>query len=163
MSDWKPADLKFVADINLGTLARWLMILGYDTSFERERVNRAFLRRAQQEGRIVLTRKRDMANRQFIGRLVVIEEDHVRRQLGELMEKIDLPLDLKKLYNRCVHCNALLTDIPENDVEGLVPEYVYHQSGPFRKCPDCGKVYWSGTHEKMTLDFLRQHTLVRLP
>jgi uncharacterized protein with PIN domain len=55
MDEAQQADLIFVTDVNLGTLARWLRILGYDTRFDRGDVNRDFLRRAQQEDRIVLT------------------------------------------------------------------------------------------------------------
>jgi uncharacterized protein with PIN domain len=163
IAEAKQADLRFVTDINLGTLARWLRILGCDTRFDRGDVNRDFLRRAQQEDRIVLTRKRDMANRQFIGRLAVIEHDHVRRQLAEVMEKVGLRIDMDRLYRRCALCNAVLVDVSRQDVEGLVPDYVYHQSGPFRRCPECGKIYWPGAHREKALQFLRRHTPVHLP
>lgn len=163
IAETETAELRFVADINLGTLARWLRILGYDTRFDRGGVDRDFLRRAQQEDRIVLTRKREMAKRQFIGRLVVIEQDHVRRQLAEVMEKLGLCLYMDRLYRRCALCNALLVDVSRQDVEGLVPDFVYHQSGPFRRCPECGKIYWPGGHREKALQFLRRHTPAHLP
>ncbi len=163
MADIEPADYKFTTDVNLGTLARWLRILGYDTRFDRGDVNRDFLRRAQQEERIVLTRKRDMAKRQFRGRLVVIEQDQVRGQLKEVIGKLGLCVDMNRFYRRCALCNALLERVPTRDVEGLVPDYVYHQAGPFQRCPGCGKIYWSGAHRAMAIEFLRQHTPVRLP
>lgn len=163
MSEIKSADVKFTTDVNLGTLARWLRILGYDTRFDRGDVNRDFLRRAQQEDRIVLTRKRDMACRQFNGHLVVIEHDHVRWQLAEVIDKTGLCVDMERFHRRCSLCNALLKKALARDVEGLVPDYVYHQSGPFRRCPDCGRIYWPGAHRAMAIEFLRQHTPVRLP
>ena len=159
----QPPGLKFVTDINLGTLARWLRILGYDTRFDRGRVNRDFLRRAQREERIVLTRKRDMTNRQFRGRLVVIEHDQIRGQLNEVIEKLDLPVVMEGLYRRCACCNAVLVAALQSDMEGLVPDYVYRQSGPFRRCSQCDKIYWSGSHRAKAIAFLRKHTLVRLP
>lgn len=155
MLNSKPAELKFVADVNLGTLARWLRLLGYDTRFDRGAVNREFLRRAQQEGRIVLTRKRDMANRQFSGRLIVIQEDRVQQQLIELMEKMGINLDTERLYTRCAVCNTPLADISKCEVEGLVPDFVCQQCDAFRRCPDCGKIYWTGTHRSLALEFLR--------
>jgi len=162
-ADIKSADLKFTTDVNLGTLTRWLRILGYDTRFDRGDVNRDFLRRAQQEERIVLTRKRDMANRQFRGRLVVIEHDQVRGQLKEVVGKLGLRVVMDRFYRRCALCNAVLVEVLHSEVEGLVPDYVYHQSGPFRRCPECGKIYWSGAHRAMAIEFLKQHTPVRLP
>jgi hypothetical protein len=163
IADIRSADLKFTTDVNLGTLARWLRILGYDACFDRGDVNRDFLRRAQQEDRIVLTRKRDMASRQFSGRLVIIEHDHVRWQLAEVIEKTGMRVDMERFYRRCARCNALLEKILLRDVEGLVPDYVYHQSGPFQRCPDCCKIYWSGAHRKMAIQFLKQHIPADLP
>jgi uncharacterized protein with PIN domain len=163
MDEAQQADLIFVTDVNLGTLARWLRILGYDTRFDRGDVNRDFLRRAQQEDRIVLTRKRNMANRQFRGRLVVIEHDHVSGQLAEVIEKLGLRADMNRFYRRCAFCNASPVEVLKVDVEGFVPDYVYHHSGPFQRCPDCGKIYWSGAHRKMAIQFLRQHTPLDLP
>jgi len=163
MDELQQAGLKFVTDVNLGTLARWLRILGFDTRFDRGDVNRDFLRRAQQDGRIVLTRKRDMASRQFSGRLVVIEHDHVQGQLVEVIEKTGMCVDMERFYRRCALCNTLLENVSRHEVEGLVPDYVYHASGPFQRCPDCGKIYWPGAHRKMAIQFLRQHTPLDLP
>jgi uncharacterized protein len=158
-----PSDPKFLTDINLGALARWLRILGYDTRFDRGEVNRDFLRRAQQEDRIVLTRKRETANRQFRGRLIVVLNDRVSLQLREVMEKLDFPVNMDGFYRRCSLCNALLVDLLPGDAEDRVPDFIYHQSGPFRRCPDCGKIYWSGTHREKALAFLRRHIPAHLP
>lgn len=162
-ADVKSVDLKFTADVNLGTLARWLRILGYDTVFDRGTVNRDFLRRALREDRIVLTRKRDMANRQYRGCLVVIECDHIRGQLTELIDKTGMCIDMGRLYRRCAICNGLLQKAASSDVAGLVPDYIYHRSRPFRRCPNCGKIYWPGTHREKAIQFLRQHILPNLP
>lgn len=163
MDDAHRPEHKFAADINLGRLVRWLRILGYDTRFDREGVDRGFLRRAQCEERIVLTRKRNTVNRQFRGRLVLIEHDQVGGQLKELHEKLGLSLRRDSFYSRCVRCNALLAEAHRCEVEGLVPDYVYHQSGPFRRCISCDKVYWPGAHREMAFAFLRKHTPLHLP
>ena len=60
-------DVRFSADCNLGTLAKWLRILGYDTLYERGIADLDFLRKAAEEGRIVLTRKRELARRRLRG------------------------------------------------------------------------------------------------
>ena len=73
--------MKFITDTNLGKLAKWLRILGYDTVSYRGEADRNFLRKAEREGRVVLTRKKDMAARQFSGKLVTVGSDHVQEQL----------------------------------------------------------------------------------
>lgn len=149
--------MSFVTDVNLGRLARWLRILGYDTRFDRGEVNRDFLRRAQQENRIVLTRKQSLINRQFRGRLVVIENDLVHLQIPEVMQKLKLDVRRDSLYRRCSLCNDLLEIVSADQVENLVSDYVLHRSGPFKKCRGCARIYWVGGHREMAVRFLRQH------
>lgn len=141
-------DVRFAADCNLGTLAKWLRILGYDTLFERGIADLDFLRKAAGEGRIVLTRKRGFAGLSFEGRLVVVKADHVRLQLGEVLEALSLEPDPAKKMTRCLGCNTVLEKIPKAAAEGRVPVYVYIRCVRFKRCPACGKIYWPGTHRR---------------
>jgi uncharacterized protein with PIN domain len=141
-------DVRFVADRNLGTLAKWLRILGYDTLYEREVADLDILQKAAAEGRIVLTRKRRFARLSFEGRLVVVKADHVRLQLGEVLEALSLEPDPTKKMTRCLVCNTVLADIPKTHAEGRVPAYVYLTYARFKSCPSCGRIYWPGTHRQ---------------
>ena len=86
-------DERFICDRNLGKLAKWLRILGYDTFFYRGNADRDFLRKADREGRIALTRKRDLERRQHAGCLVVIKADRADAQIGEILEVLALSPD----------------------------------------------------------------------
>lgn len=141
-------DVRFAADCNLGTLAKWLRILGYDTHYERRVADPDFIRRAAAEGRVVLTRKRDSASPSSEATVVVVKADHVRLQLGEVLEALSLEPDPVKRMTRCLRCNTELEAIPKAAVEGRVPAYVYVKSDRFKSCPACGKVYWPGTHRR---------------
>ena len=66
---------RFAADRNLGKLVKWLLILGYDTLYDRGTADRHFLRRAGEDGRIALTRKRDLARLAHPELLVVVNAD----------------------------------------------------------------------------------------
>jgi len=54
---------RFLADEMLGSLARWLRIMGYDTEYARGMSDSDILARSRVEGRIVLTRDRQLAER----------------------------------------------------------------------------------------------------
>jgi uncharacterized protein with PIN domain len=149
--------LKLIADANLGRLVTWLRILGYDTESDRGEADRPFLRRARKEGRVVLTRKRGMACRQFVGMIIVILQDRVPRQLDEVIEKLGLHPAPEMFFSRCLRCNLVLEKIGKADAENRVPEYVYQNAADFRRCPQCRRVYWPGTHGENARRFLRRH------
>jgi uncharacterized protein len=145
---------RFTADRNLGKLAKWLRILGYDTLYDRGPAGRDFLRRAAEDGRIALTRKRDLARNVRPGSLFVVESDRVAAQIGEVLKALGGEPDPSRRMTRCLECNALLEELPKASVEELVPAYVYRASTQFRRCPRCGKIFWPGTHARHVEEFL---------
>jgi uncharacterized protein with PIN domain len=44
-------------------------------------------------------------------------------------------------------CNVILDDITRGEAEGKVPDFIYHQQKEFYRCPQCGRIYWPGTHQ----------------
>lgn len=146
---------RFTADCNLGKLAKWLRILGYDTLYDRGTADRNFLRKAGDEGRIALTRKRDLAGSLHTGSLVVVKADHVGGQIGEVLEALALEPDPAKRMTRCLNCNAPLEEVPKETVEDLVPAYIYEKYRRFRRCPSCGGIFWPGTHPRHVKEYLR--------
>jgi uncharacterized protein with PIN domain len=149
--------VKFITDTNLGKLAKWLRILGYDTVSYKGEADRNFLRKAEREGRVVLTRKKDMAARQFAGKLVIVGSDHVQEQLVELMEKLSIAAEPKGLFSICVRCNETLVAVEKEEVAGLVPAFVYDTQNAFRRCPGCKGIFWPGTHIDKALSHLKTH------
>jgi uncharacterized protein with PIN domain len=148
--------MKFLADKTLGRLARWLKTLGYDTELYPGESGRSFLEAARKGGRIALSRKRDLAGRNFRGTLLVIRNDRIRDQIKELVNRLDLKPETGKVFTVCLVCNEPLESVPKDDIRDDVPEYVFETQESFRKCPKCGKIYWPATHREHALEFLRQ-------
>ena len=149
--------MKFLTDSNLGKLAKWLRILGYDTALYSGNADRNFLRKAQREGRVVLTRKKDMTARQFSGKLIIVGSDHVQEQILEVMEKLSISADASRLFSICVRCNEALVAVDKEDVAGMVPAFVYDTHSVFRRCPICKGIFWPGTHIDNALNHLKTH------
>ena len=101
-------DFKFITDASLGRLAKWLRILGYDTVVFTKEAGREMLRQSEAERRIVLTRRRDMTERQFSGRLFLVRNIDVGNQLNDVIEKFSLKIDSQKMYRICLECNEKL-------------------------------------------------------
>ena len=149
--------MKFITDANLGKLVKWLRILGYDTTFHTGNADRSFLRKAQKEGRIALTRKRDLARREFSGRLFVIQNDHVQDQIREIMDELHIHPQPERWFTICLKCNEKLEEVPKEEIAGMVPPYVFENCSHFHTCPRCRGIFWPGTHRDNIHRFFKTH------
>jgi uncharacterized protein with PIN domain len=135
--------MRFVADAMLGTLAKWLRILGYDTLFDPELDDHQLVRLARAQDRVLLTRDRELARRRGVHVLLVADE-HLDGQVSQVLA--DLNLELDRSFSRCPVCNELLEPLDREKARSLVPAYVVRTHEMFKSCPACRRVYWRGTH-----------------
>jgi uncharacterized protein with PIN domain len=133
---------RFLADVMLERLARWLRVIGADVeSAPGAAADRDRVRRATAEDRVLLTRDRrlaaDHAGGAAAGDIVVVRSAPPLQQLAEVVERFDVPVG--ELFTRCLLCNVPLEPAP--DVDGA-------NVAPARRCPRCGRVYWEGSHTR---------------
>lgn len=133
---------RLLVDAMLGRLARWLRLMGYDTAYWLDGSDNALIRRARAEGRWIVTRDRQLANRRLV-RAILIEAETLDAQIVEARRKL---WGDPEPFSRCSACNGLLVDLAREDARELVPPYVWHTQRSFRECCACGRVYWPGTH-----------------
>ena len=137
--------IKFIADSMLGKLAIWLRILGYDTLYFKDIDDASLLRKAKEEDRILITRDTLLIKRRGIKNYILINDNEPHKQLRQIVGELKLKSD-KNFLTRCIYCNEELLSISKNEVEGVVPEYVYENHDSFNQCRKCKKIYWKGTH-----------------
>jgi len=140
----KNKKLKFVCDRMLGTLARYLRILGYDTLYPEESRDAELLFLAYTQGRILLTRDTRMGTR-VSSSVFVLKSAVPEEQLKKVVKKFKLETG-ENLFTRCLECNTPLMEVEKKEVKGKVPPYIFKHHNEFAKCPKCKKYYWSGTH-----------------
>jgi uncharacterized protein with PIN domain len=136
-------DARFVADVMLGRLARWLRALGYDTLYFRDAPDRRLLAVALTEGRRLLTRDAALALRAREAGLLVRAE-RLDLQIREVTESLRLLPD--RALSRCLECNGRLVSVDPESVRHRVPPYTFATRREFRTCLGCDRVYWAGTH-----------------
>lgn len=141
----EPGAPRFAADAMLGRLARWLRLLGFDTSFEAHVEDEALVRRALAERRTVLTRDRRLPEEWTLVPVFVLRAEDLRGQLGELGARFALAAHARP-FSRCNRCNAPLEPASEAHVAARVPPHVRATHRRFLRCPACGRVYWAGSH-----------------
>jgi uncharacterized protein with PIN domain len=138
------AEIKFIADVMVGKLARWLRVLGFDVLYSNKYDDDEILRIAEAENRIILTRDTGLAARAGNSRCLFIENDNYREQIQQVLRWFGLK-DFA-VFSRCLECNNLLEDVDKEVVFNDVPPYVYLTQDRFARCPSCRRIYWHGTH-----------------
>ena len=140
-------DPAFLADAMLRGLARWLRVGDYDTSDDHQEDDPDLVARARAEGRILLTRDRNLVAELQPARALLIEANKPLRQLRELVDQMDPPPP-EALFQRCLRCNRVVRTATPTEVRDLTPESARNLPGPFTRCPQCGRVYWPGSHTR---------------
>lgn len=139
----------FIADSNVGKLARWLRMMGYDALFFNHIEDSDLVRIALREGRVILTRDTHIQERRLatLGRIKVIltRSDDYREQLAQVIDELHLDCAARQ-FTRCLECNERLQERSPEEVYQRVPPYVFKTQKQYMECPRCHRVYWRGTH-----------------
>ncbi len=135
---------KFIADVMLGKLARWLRVLGADTAYSNAYDDDEVVRLAESENRIILTRDTALAARRMQAQCLFVESDHYKEQLLQVLRAFDLK-DFN-IFSRCLECNTALKEVDKESIFERVPPFVYLTQKRFAVCPSCDRVFWHGTH-----------------
>jgi uncharacterized protein with PIN domain len=144
-------EMKFIVDHNVGKLARWLRMLGFDSLFFSGSDDSHMVKQALAEGRVILTRDTEIMKRRVInnGRLnaVLIESEEPERQIQQLMATLNLK-GQSRPFTICLECNQPLVERSPGEVRERVPPYVFRTQTQYMECPACRRIYWRGTHWK---------------
>jgi uncharacterized protein with PIN domain len=136
---------RFVVDVHLGTLARYLRLLGFDTVYGNDLSDPELARLAARQRRILLTRDVGLLKRKTVTRGHWLRSRDPERQIEEVVAALQLRR-LIRPFTRCLICNALLDRMDRADALGRVPARVYRRFRVFIRCRGCGRIYWRGTH-----------------
>jgi uncharacterized protein with PIN domain len=136
---------RFVTDGHLGGLTRNLRLLGFDVAYRQNAEDRQLLEVMARENRALLTRDRRLLMHAIVQHGYWPRSQNADEQAIEVVRRFDLS-ELIAPFTRCLRCNALLEEATKAEIidklEPLTKIY-YHQ---FRRCPDCKRIYWSGSH-----------------
>jgi hypothetical protein len=147
-------EVRFVADVMLGRLARWLRALGCDTLYFRDAPDGRLLGIALRERRRLLTRDVGLARRAGSAGLLV-RSDALDAQISEVVQACGVTA--RAPLSRCLECNGTLTAREPDEVRAHVPAYTLATQRLFYGCADCGRVFWPGTHAVGILTRLRPY------
>ena len=140
-------DPRFVVDCNLGRLARYLRLLGFDCLYDNGFTDEAIATISQEQQRIVLTRDRRLLHRKAISHGLFVRAEQPREQVREVLRRLDL-YALSRPFSRCARCNGLLAPVDKDSIAGRLQPKTRRYYDDFLQCRDCGQLYWQGSHHE---------------
>lgn len=144
--------LRFVLDVHLGRLAAYLRMAGFDTLYSNTASDSDLAAFAMREGRILVTRDRNLLMRADVERGYWIRSPDPKQQLLEIARRFHL-LSYMRPFARCMKCNGVLNPVARDSVAHRLPPGVQHKR-EFRICTNCGSVYWEGSHHARMCEML---------
>jgi uncharacterized protein len=137
---------RFLCDEMLHGLGRWLRAAGYDTAIVAGGLpDRAIAERCAEEDRVLLTKDRHLAAKvASTARVVLLSGNGIDEAARALRIALDIDWQYAP-FTRCIVDNRPLEAAPP-DLATQVPERSQAAGGPLRLCPECGRLYWPGSH-----------------
>jgi uncharacterized protein with PIN domain len=136
---------KFVLDIHLGKLARYMRMLGFDTFYRNDLKDEEIVHISLTEIRTILTRDVGLLKRGNVTHGYFVRNTEIEKQLKEVVKRFQLENEIKE-FSRCIECNTLLKPIDKEKIIDQLPPKVRKHYNEFYICPNCSKIYWKGSH-----------------
>jgi len=140
----EPVEAGLLLDVMLGKLATYLRMCGYDAAYAGDRGAESdddALALAHTEGRLLVTRDRELAER--AERSLLLSGREVLDQLEELAEA-GFDLDLPGEPARCSACNGPVERVDRTEPTPDYAPATFEQT--VWRCRDCGQHFWKGSH-----------------
>lgn len=161
MSQSHKSEPRFLVDRMLGTLCRYLRLMGYDTLSANSLVpgNRKedsdLVRISKSEGRYLLTRDRELSGRcENCG--IFVPDTDVKEQVKQLIALGLIQPVLRPC--RCTICNQRLRFATEKEIADCLYAPKERKHMIFRWCNNCQRLYWEGTHIRNLGEQLQNET-----
>jgi len=120
-----------------------LRILGFDVLYLQDEDYTSAINLAKKTQRILISRVKFLRKLPWI---FYLSSDNLEEQLEELLKGLELEIERNNLFSRCSSCNNLLQEVQEEEIKNELPKDVCRKDYWFKKCPNCGKIFWNGTH-----------------
>jgi len=138
---------RFVSDVHLRRLARWLRLLGFDALHPVSASDEELVEISLGERRILLTRDRALLKRGALTHGYWVRAVDPIEQAREVVERFDLR-GRAAPFTRCLECNGALRTVEKGAVCDRIPPRTRRWLDEYVECQACGKLYWRGTHAR---------------
>lgn len=136
---------KFIADINLGDIVKYMRVLGFDLYYDPLLATREIIEISKREHRIILTKSRKLLKFKDVTHGIFIRPGTTTEQIKRIIDYLDIKDNIKP-FSRCLRCNTLLKSVPKEKIFDKIPPKTKEFCDKYAHCKSCDKIYWKGTH-----------------
>ena len=154
-------DARFILDVHLGKLARYLRMLGFDAAYDRDRDDEAIIDLSLEQKRIILTRDIGILKQSRVTHGYWLRHHQPLEQLREVLLSLDLSQQLRP-FTRCMDCNGQIQPVARSKIAANLNPDIFKRFESFWQCPDCRKIYWQGSHYRQMLERVRKIELTMI-
>ncbi len=147
--------LKFICDVQLGKLAKYLRLLGFDTLYSNNFKAEEIIKQSKEEERIILTRSILLLKNNEVRFGYWIRSENPIEQLIQILIQLDLISELNP-FKRCSLCNGELVKVDKELIEDELLSGTKKYFDEFYLCNKCKKIYWQGSHYKRINGFFQE-------
>ncbi len=140
-------EMRFIVDVNLGKLVRYLRLLGFDAASDGRLGDDDLVEISVEQRRILLTKDRPLLKRAAVTHGYLVRSVSPDDQIAEVVRRFDLRR-LIEPFARCMECNGLIEPVPKADIEHRLQPLTKRYFEEFRRCRDCDRIFWRGSHYK---------------
>ncbi|MBI5730807.1 MAG: Mut7-C ubiquitin/RNAse domain-containing protein [Ignavibacteriales bacterium] len=136
---------KFVLDVHLGTLSKYMRMLGFDTRYKNNFSDNEIIKMSLNEKRTIVTRDLGILKHKKVIRGYYVRNTNPKKQIAEIINRFDLKKEIKE-FTRCLDCNLLLKKVDKKKIIDQLPPKVKILYSEYFICMKCDKIYWKGSH-----------------
>jgi len=146
---------KFILDVHLGRLAKYLRVMGFDTLYKNNYSDDNIADISSKEKRIILTRDKGLLMRNSVQRGYWVRNTNVKDQTFEILRRFNL-INQVNPFKRCMECNGVIEPVKKETIVDLIQPGTRKYFDEFFRCTGCKKIYWKGSHYGRMNEFISQ-------
>ena len=136
---------KFIADVNLGDIVKYMRLLGLDVYCDPSLSERDIIEISNKENRIILTKSKKLLKFKDVTHGVFVHPGTTQEQIRRIIEFLDIG-DNVKPFSRCLCCNSLLVPVRKEEILERIPPKTKSFCSEYALCQSCDKIYWKRAH-----------------
>ena len=138
-------EIKFILDVHLGKLAKYLRMCGFDTAYQNDYNDKKIIEISLEENRIILTRDIGILKVKSVSNGYFIRNQDWKAQLTEVLKHFDLYHAITP-FIRCIKCNGKLEKIEKEKIIQQLEPLTQKYFDTFFRCTHCQGIFWEGSH-----------------